>query len=144
MSRPFRTTAAAVLLGGGLAGFVVLLAGQGLDRAEKWVSLVGVFASVALSAGGLGLGWLTWRHSRTGIRAKPPVNASGAGSVAIGGDSTAEIRTSVLGTRPLAAASADGSAGVSASGAGSVAIGGNSGAPIRTTIAVPDEGSPHS
>jgi hypothetical protein len=47
----------------GVAGWVVVLTGQGLDRGEKWVSIAGAVVSAILSAAGLWLGWLTWRQS---------------------------------------------------------------------------------
>ena len=79
---------AAVSSVAGLGGAVALLATQGLDRAEKWTSLVGVFVSVAIGVAGLALGWATWRQgagpsgrvSRTG-----DATATGAGSVAVSG-----------------------------------------------------------
>jgi hypothetical protein len=96
MARPLKVVIAVALFAVGLIGCVVLLTGQGLDRAEKWVSLVGVFVSVAMSAAGLVLGWLTWRQAP----AQPPAGpvptsssgttgtASGTGSIAAGGDIT--------------------------------------------------------
>ncbi|MFI7602923.1 hypothetical protein [Actinoplanes sp. NPDC049681] len=53
MGRVLRVTIAGLFLVGGLVGCVVLLSGQGLDRAEKWTSLVGVFLSVAIGLIGL-------------------------------------------------------------------------------------------
>lgn len=41
----------------------MFLTGQGLDRAEKWVAVVGMFISVAVSAAGLVLTWLAYRQS---------------------------------------------------------------------------------
>ncbi len=64
MRRLLKVIAVATVLAGVSAGLVVVLAGQGLDRAEKWVSLAGVVVSVMLSGGGLALGWLTWRQGR--------------------------------------------------------------------------------
>jgi hypothetical protein len=85
-----RATAAVVLGSAGAAGLIVVLTGQGLDRAEKWVSLVGVILSLAVGVAGLLLAWLTWRQgpgqgpaariSRTG-----DATASGRGSVAVSG-----------------------------------------------------------
>ena len=74
----------AVVLGaGGLAGALVFLIGQGLDRAEKWVSLVGVFASVVIGVTGLVLGWKTWSQAkaRTGLggRVRRTGNATAVG-----------------------------------------------------------------
>jgi hypothetical protein len=53
MSRRLKVIIATVLAVVGLAGCVVFLTGQGLERAEKWVSLVGAFASAAMGVGGL-------------------------------------------------------------------------------------------
>lgn len=75
----------------GLAGVVVFLTGQGLDRAEKWVSLVGVFVSVAVGIGGLVIGWLAWRQTPAGterrgsVRRTGNATATGRGSTAISG-----------------------------------------------------------
>lgn len=63
--RLLRVVAAVVLLGSGVAGCVVVLAGQGLDRAEKWVSIGGVVVSVVFGVAGVVLGWLTWRQHPT-------------------------------------------------------------------------------
>ncbi|MBO4164419.1 hypothetical protein [Micromonospora antibiotica] len=123
----------AVAVGVGAAGIVVVLAGQGLDRAEKWVSVVVGSGSVVLSAAGLVLGWLTWRQSQTGA-ALQPVNASGSGAVAIGGDSRGEIEVNVLDVSDVPPVYPPVPYGVCASGAGSVAIGGDSTAPIRTSV----------
>lgn len=53
MGRVLRVTIASLFLVSGLVGCGVLLSGQGLDRAEKWTSLVGVFVSVAIGLIGL-------------------------------------------------------------------------------------------
>jgi hypothetical protein len=124
---------AAVLFGAGTAGIIVMLAGQGLDRAEKWVSLVVGPTSVVLAVVGLGLGWLTRRQSRAAAGASP-VNASGAGAVAIGQDSRGEIEVNVSDVPAVPPLPPPPGGGVNATGPGAVAIGGNSTAPIRTTI----------
>jgi len=65
---------------------VVFLTGQGLDRAEKWVSIVGMVVSVSLSAAGLLLGWLTWRRAQTvRVRRTGDATARGPGSRANSG-----------------------------------------------------------
>jgi hypothetical protein len=89
-----RTIIAALLLAAGAAGAIWLLAGQGLDRAEKWVSLVGVVISVAVSSAGLALGWLTWRSTtrasgRTGNGGSAaPARVSNSKGVQIGDHNT--------------------------------------------------------
>ncbi|GAB7037902.1 MULTISPECIES: hypothetical protein [Catenuloplanes] len=62
MSRTVKMILAVMLLVTGITGLVVLLGGEGLDRAEKWVSIVGVTASVVLSGLGLTVSWLAWRR----------------------------------------------------------------------------------
>lgn len=57
MGRSLRVVVALVLIGLGTAGCVLVLSGQGLDRAEKWVSIVGMFVSVGLGLAGLLLTW---------------------------------------------------------------------------------------
>ena len=57
---------AAVLTLAGAAGVVTLLRGEGLDRAEKWVSLVGVLVSVLVGVAGLALGVITLRRTSSG------------------------------------------------------------------------------
>ncbi|MEV4389197.1 hypothetical protein AB0J68_26370 [Micromonospora sp. NPDC049580] len=83
MSRTLKVILGTVLLVGGTAGVVVLLTNEGLDRAEKWVSIGGVIASVLAGAGGLALSWLAWRHPQAGAgarrRAKSPGSSVGAG-----------------------------------------------------------------
>ncbi|GIE77339.1 hypothetical protein Aph02nite_32890 [Actinoplanes philippinensis] len=71
----------------GLTGLVVLLAGQGLDRAEKWTSLVGAFVSAGLGLAGLTLGRLTHRQSTSagGVSRTGAATATGPGSIAISG-----------------------------------------------------------
>lgn len=91
-----RLVLAAVLFGAGVVGIVLWLAGQGLDRAEKWVSLVVGPMSVALTTVGLVLGWLTWRQQRA-ASGTPPVTAGGPGAVAVGRDSQGEIEVNVSG-----------------------------------------------
>ncbi|MFI6822522.1 hypothetical protein ACIBJE_16440 [Micromonospora sp. NPDC050187] len=128
-----RVVMAAVLFGVGATGIVVVLAGQGVDRAEKWVSLVVGPMSVALTAAGLGVGWLTWRQSRSGAGMRP-VDASGPGAVAIGGDSHGVTEANVSDVSAVSPIPPPAGGGVRAAGAGSVAIGGSSTASIRTTV----------
>jgi uncharacterized membrane protein YbhN (UPF0104 family) len=62
---------AAALVVFSLVGLTWFLTRQGLDDAEKWVSILGMFVSICLGTAGVALGWLTWRHSRT--TAAPPM-----------------------------------------------------------------------
>jgi hypothetical protein len=117
------TAVVLVILGATGAGWVLL--GEGLDRAEKWVSIVGVCVSTATSAAGLILAWLTFRQPR----ANRGVTAPGIGAVAVGGNSGAEIRTDVSGV-----AMSRSPTGGQVSGPGSVAVGGDSSAPISTRV----------
>jgi hypothetical protein len=82
MARPLKVIIAVALFAVGLIGCGMFLTGQGLDRAEKWVSLVGVFVSVAMSAAGLVLGWLSWRQA-SALPSAGPVSTSGPGTVGI-------------------------------------------------------------
>ncbi len=68
MKRAAMTVTAALLVGAGVMGATVFLTSEGLDRAEKWVSISGVIVSVALGVGGLVLAWLSLRL----VRANPP------------------------------------------------------------------------
>ena len=134
MSRRPRVIVAVALVAVGLVGCVLFLNGQGLDRAEKWVSLVGVFTSAAMSAGGLVLGWLTWRQAGAEAGKPRSVHAAGAGAVAVGRDSANEINTEVSGVAPSTTLAPEARDGIGAGGTGSVAIGGSSTAPIRTKV----------
>lgn len=64
-------------------------------------------------------------------RKNPTVDASGAGSIAVGGSSSAPITTKVRGTGNAQPPS---SVDVTASGAGAVAIGGDAEGEIRTDV----------
>ncbi|MFI7080070.1 hypothetical protein ACIBO1_22485 [Micromonospora sp. NPDC049903] len=138
MGRSLKVIISAILIVSGMAGAVVcgiLLAQQGLDRAEKWVSINVGLASVVLAAAGVWLGWLTWRHTTSASPSIRPVNAGGMGAVAVGGTSGGHIATEVSGAVP--SASADTGDGVNAAGAGAVAVGGDSAAPIHTKVTGP-------
>ena len=124
---------AAALAVTGLAGFIWFLTGQGLDHAEKWVSVSGVGISTALGVAGVSLGWLTWRQSRP-VRQPVRVRASGAGSAAIGGNNRGKIVTRVSGSHPHHAPLAPASGEVEASGDGAVAVGRDNHADIRTEV----------
>jgi hypothetical protein len=117
----------------GTAGLVVctvVLARQGLDRAEKWVSVVGVVLSVLIAAAGL---WFTWRTAAP--ETDPPVSAGAAGAVAVGGRNSARVATKVSGGSPAATTGPGG--GVSAAGPGAVAVGRDNTAPIETDVTGP-------
>lgn len=62
----------------GVVGCVVFLTGQGLDQAEKWVSIVGTVASLLVGMAGLAVGWLAWQRPVTSPRAGPPMQAPSA------------------------------------------------------------------
>lgn len=76
MGRSSKVIMSVVLVGLGLAGCVYFLLGQGLDKAEKWASVVGVFVSVAIGVAGLVLSWATWRQARPAL-AHPPAGSLG-------------------------------------------------------------------
>jgi hypothetical protein len=134
VSRRLRMIVAGILIVVGIVGCLLFLRWEGLDRAEKWVSLVGVFVSVAIGVAGLALSWLSWRHGQSGQPGQRPVHSSAPGAVAVGGDSGAEVVTEVSGVagRVGSAAAVLPGTGVTAGGVASVAIGGDSAAPIRT------------
>jgi len=135
MSRPLKAIMGLVLILTGIVGgigCVLVLTSQGLDRSSKWISIAVGLTSVALSAGGLRLGWLNWRRQRD--QGPRSVNAPGVGAVAVGGDSGAKITTDVSDVEPMAKLRLPPTAGVNADGVGSVAVGGNSNAPIGTKV----------
>lgn len=122
----------------GLVGCVWVLTGQGLDRAEKWVSLVGVFLSVALGTVGTILAWVAWRHGRR--EAPPATTASGESSVAIGVFNSGKISTQASGPAGDRRAAAKPPGGIAASGPSAVAIGGANTGDITTRFdAAPGE-----
>jgi hypothetical protein len=141
MGRPLRVIIAVGALAAGVGGCVVVLTGQGLDRAEKWVSIFGVVVSVVVGSAGLALGWLTLKQGRSPStpQAARSATASGAGAVAVGGHSNAEVATEVSGALPPATASPALDGGTLATGAGSVAIGGNNAGPILTRVTRPGQ-----
>ena len=117
--------AAAVLLLMATVVTTVLLAREGLDRAEKMISIGGVLATLALSV-------LAWRSGRDD---GGPVIASGVGAAAVGGSSHGPITTRVvLHGPPPPGPAAPAGPGVQAGGAGSVAVGGDSTAGVRTDV----------
>jgi len=130
-------TTAVVLVLAGLAGWGVVLTGQGLDRAEKWISIVGVCLSTLLGLAGLVLAWLTWRQGQPTPTPPPTVHTPGPGAVGIGGDNQGTIRTEATGTTTAAPSLPAPGPGISASGIGSVAIGGTNTAPVHTKVTGP-------
>lgn len=64
MLRTVKVTSAATLTVAGIAGCIVFLTGEGLDRAEKWVSIAGVIFSILIGLAGLWLSWSLTRSSR--------------------------------------------------------------------------------
>ena len=133
MSRTLKVIIATALFVVGAVGAWLFLTGQGLDRAEKWVSIVVGVTSLVLGAAGLVLGWLTWRNERRVVRGHRVV-ADGIAAVAVGEDNQADVITNVSGVMPSAGPGTRAGDGVIAGGAGSVAVGGSSTAPIRTTV----------
>jgi hypothetical protein len=91
MSRTLKVALGAGLAGLGLAGLVVVLVNQGLDRAEKWTSLVGMFVSAGIGALGVFLAWRTLRGTSAGagpgrrVSQTGRATATGPGSVAVSG-----------------------------------------------------------
>jgi len=116
----------------GVAGCVWVLTGQGLDRAEKWVSLVGMFISVGVGLAGAVLGWVTWRRSV--IQARSATAASGEGSVAIADFNSGKISSQSSGPSDgrWTGAGVEPAGGVTASGPSAVAIGGANTGDITT------------
>ncbi|MET8044306.1 hypothetical protein ABZU25_25990 [Micromonospora sp. NPDC005215] len=62
MSLPPKMLVALGMFLAGMIGCVVVLSGLGLDQAEKWASVVGVFVSAGIGAAGLVLGWRALRQ----------------------------------------------------------------------------------
>jgi hypothetical protein len=85
----------------GLAGGITFLVDQGLDRAEKWTSLIGMFVSVAVAVTGVVLAWLALRQNSAGggdrgrVSRTGNASAAGPGSVAVSGFRGATSRTIV-------------------------------------------------
>jgi hypothetical protein len=72
MGRSRRITLAVVLCAAGAVSAGVFLTGQGLDRAEKWVSIAGAVISVVIGAAGVLVGWRTLHHTPAPRRAAGP------------------------------------------------------------------------
>ncbi|MBB2947478.1 hypothetical protein FB565_007249 [Actinoplanes lutulentus] len=80
-ARVLKVIVAVVAAGLAVAVATTILAGQGLDRAEKWVSISGV----VIGAIGTTLAWLAWRrpvHGSRSARRTGDATATGAGSLA--------------------------------------------------------------
>lgn len=60
----FAVAVGVFLAGLALGGWLIFLAGEGLDRADQWSSVVGAVAAVLLGLGGLVIGALSWREAR--------------------------------------------------------------------------------
>ena len=78
MGRPLKVIIAAVLVIAGLAGTIVFLSGQGLDRSAQWVSIVGTVVSVAVGIAGLELAWRARPGSGSPRRSGARVERTGA------------------------------------------------------------------
>jgi uncharacterized membrane protein len=76
MSRSLKVILAGLLVGLALWGF--FLAKQGLDRADKWSSVVGMFASTLLGVAGLVMGWLGLRNAAGSSSAGPGQSVAGS------------------------------------------------------------------
>ncbi|WP_289009976.1 hypothetical protein [uncultured Thermomonospora sp.] len=90
MTRRGLVWAGTALLVAALIGLGAYFATVGLDKADKWASVIGVFIAIiglAVAVAGLFTG------QNTTEQAPPQVSASGERSVAIGGDNTGTIST---------------------------------------------------
>ncbi|GIF75751.1 hypothetical protein [Asanoa siamensis] len=107
MGRPLKVIIAVLLIVVGLVGCTAFLTGQGLDRAEKWVSISGTVISVVVGVYGLVLAWQigsrsggSQRPGRTRVARTGNAQAHGAGSRANTGLTGRVVAdsTTVLGT----------------------------------------------
>jgi hypothetical protein len=121
---------AAVLVVLGLAGCAWFLTGQGLDNAEKWVSLVGMFVSAGLGVAGVVLGWVSWRSVRH--QGRPVTSALGAGAAAIDGPNSGKLDLQASGLKDGGRDGAAPAGEVSASGHAAAAIRGYNTGDITT------------
>ncbi|WP_141725127.1 RIP homotypic interaction motif-containing protein [Micromonospora pallida] len=78
MDRFWRGGLAAVSAIVAISGVALVLLGEGLDRAEKWVSIAGVLLSVVFGGAGAVFGFLHWRRSE--IAKEVPTSAAGEGA----------------------------------------------------------------
>jgi hypothetical protein len=82
MSRSWKVAAATVLIIIGVGGAVKaidFLGTEGLDRAEKWISIAGMVVSTGIGIGGLLLGWAS-------LRVGTPAPAQRIEGSTVGGD----------------------------------------------------------
>ncbi|WP_433124984.1 hypothetical protein ACQPWW_21315 [Micromonospora sp. CA-240977] len=108
----------------GVLGCVVVLTGLGLDEAEKWASVVGVFVSAGIGVAGLVLGWLALRQpAATGGAA--PVSATRTGPAVASGPGS-RVNTGVSGV-------ASGGSTVARSGAAEADDGGHANTGVETS-----------
>ncbi|MEV6306858.1 RIP homotypic interaction motif-containing protein [Actinoplanes sp. NPDC051861] len=63
MGRYLTAALGGVFLVAGVGGVIVFLTSEGLDRAEKWISISVGIGSLLLGAFGAVLAWKSWRHS---------------------------------------------------------------------------------
>lgn len=89
MRRRVLTVIAVVLFVAALAGWAVFLSGQGLEDADRWASVAGIFVNTLLTTASLVLAWLALR---AGDGNGPVVVESGG--VYAGQDIHGEVRTS--------------------------------------------------
>jgi hypothetical protein len=143
MNRPSPRAFALALLATGLGAFaflalVAFLSGQGLDRAEKWVSIAGVVLATLTGALGLALarrtlgtgGQRQGADRPRGSRHRPP-SATGVGAVAVGGDVGGDVSTVVSG--PVGSV-VPAECGDGASGPGATVVAGRVGGSVRTRV----------
>jgi hypothetical protein len=120
VSRTPMTMTAVVLFVAALTGWTVFLSGQGLENADRWVTVAGFFVSTLFAAGSFGLAWSASRAPAR-RRAAPPgadrVAGSGTAHAAGAGHANTGIETSG-GDRP---ARVTRSGDATATGPGSVA-----------------------
>lgn len=104
MARRVLVWVGAGLVMAALAGLGVYFAVVGLDKADKWASVIGVFVAISGLVVAIA-GLFTDRHNSSsggsgGGQASPRVSASGERSVAIGGDNSGNISTGDGATGP--------------------------------------------
>ncbi|MFC7533462.1 hypothetical protein [Actinoplanes sp. GCM10030250] len=92
MRRTLTAAAAGLLLVLGVGGVIVFLTGEGLDRAEKWVSIsVGVI-SLLLGAFSAVLAWRSWKQQSPAATPAAGVQVTDSQGVQIGDHGTQHNR----------------------------------------------------
>ena len=80
MGRNWTAALAGIFLVAGVGGVIVFLTSEGLDRAEKWISISVGIGSLLLGAFGAVLAWKSWRQASTAPTSTPPASAPPASS----------------------------------------------------------------